>query len=37
MTSEAARIVADLANGDRSGTPRLMEIVYDDFRRLANT
>jgi RNA polymerase sigma-70 factor, ECF subfamily len=35
MPSEATQILSALASGDRSGSDRLMELVYDDFRRLA--
>lgn len=37
MQSEATRILCSISDGDRSGTDRLLEIVYDDFRRLAQS
>jgi RNA polymerase sigma-70 factor (ECF subfamily) len=37
MTSEATQILVAISSGDRTDTDRLMEIVYDDFRKLANT
>lgn len=35
MPSEATQILSSISAGDRSGTDRLMEIVYHDFRHLA--
>ena len=35
MASEATQILVAISAGDRSQTDRLMEIVYDDFRALA--
>lgn len=35
MPSETTQILAALSLGDRSGTDRLIELVYDDFRQLA--
>jgi RNA polymerase sigma-70 factor (ECF subfamily) len=37
MASDVTQILAAISSGDRSDTDRLMEIVYDDFRKLANT
>lgn len=37
MPSEATQILSAMSRGDHSSTPRLMEIVYDDFRRLARS
>jgi hypothetical protein len=37
MTSKATQILAAISTGDRSDSDRLMELVYDDFRKLANT
>ena len=37
MPSEASQILTAISRGDRSGSDRLMELVYDDFRRLAST
>ena len=36
MPSEATQILSAISSGDRSGTDRLMQIMYNDFRRLAN-
>jgi RNA polymerase sigma-70 factor (ECF subfamily) len=36
MASEASQILSAFSAGDRSGTDRLMEIVYDDMRGLAD-
>jgi RNA polymerase sigma-70 factor (ECF subfamily) len=35
MSSEATQILSAMSAGDRSGTDRLIELVYDDFRGLA--
>jgi RNA polymerase sigma-70 factor (ECF subfamily) len=35
MSSEVTRVLSAVSRGDSSQTPRLIEIVYDDFRRLA--
>ena len=35
MPSETTHILSDISSGDRSQADRLMEIVYDDFRRVA--
>ncbi len=35
VNSEATQIVVAISSGDRSEADRLMEIVYDDFRKLA--
>lgn len=37
MKSEATQILAAISSGDRSDSDRLMELVYDDFRKLAST
>ncbi len=37
MASEATQILESISSGDHSDTDRLMEIVYDDFRRLATS
>ncbi len=37
MPSEATQILVAISTGDRSETDRLMQIVYEDFRKLANT
>ena len=37
MASEATQILCALSSGDRSGTDRLIELVYDDFRSLADS
>jgi RNA polymerase sigma-70 factor (ECF subfamily) len=37
MKSEATQILAAISTGDRSDSDRLMELVYDDFRKLANS
>ncbi|WDI42099.1 sigma-70 family RNA polymerase sigma factor [Bremerella sp. P1] len=36
MSSEATLILSAMSAGDRSGTDRLIELVYGDFRQLAN-
>ena len=35
MPTEATQILHAMSNGDRSGTDRLIELVYEDFRNLA--
>lgn len=35
MASEATQILQAISSGDRSGFDRLMELVYEDLRRLA--
>ena len=35
MTSDATQILQAIAAGDRSGTEKLMELVYDDLRGMA--
>lgn len=35
MPSEATQILREISSGIRSATPRLMELLYNDFRRLA--
>jgi RNA polymerase sigma-70 factor (ECF subfamily) len=35
MSSEASQVLSVISRGDSSQTPQLMDIVYDDFRRLA--
>ena len=35
MKSEATQILCAISSGDRSDAARLMELVYDDFRKLA--
>ena len=37
MESEATQILAAISAGDRSDTDRLFSLVYDDFRRLADS
>ena len=37
MPSEATQIIAAISSGDRSDTDRLWLILYDDFRKLADT
>lgn len=37
MPSEATQIIAAISAGDRSDTERLWQILYDDFRKLADT
>jgi RNA polymerase sigma-70 factor (ECF subfamily) len=36
MSSEATQILQAISAGDRSGAPKLMELVYDDLRGLAH-
>ena len=37
MSSETTRILTALSQGDRSNLNRLIELTYDDFRRLARS
>ena len=37
MSSETTQILAAISQGDRSNLDRLIELTYDDFRRLAES